>query len=346
MADKNFGQFTEETTRADNQIIYVGKPDGGGGFLDRFMTFANALLGYFNKSTDDSDDVTEGSTNLYFTDTRVYTKVKALLAAGTNVTITANDGLETLTINAATGGVSDGDKGDITVSGSGTVWTIDNDAVTFDKIQNVATNRVLARSTSGTGSVEALTLPDFRNLINVEDGADVTDTANVTAAGALMDSEVVNLNDVKNFDPADYATAAQGTKADTALQPANDLSDVNDADVSRGNLSAAAKAQVEAVSVLVKTVEDGTEKIIVNSPYSFTISEVTTICTTGTCTLEVQIDGAALGGSTNAVSTSEVTESHASANTVAVGQDVILEVTAASSCENMTVMLSGNRTLD
>jgi hypothetical protein len=43
-------------------------------------------------------------------------------------------------------------------------------------------------------------------------------TANVTSAGALMDSEVDNLADVKAFDPADYATAAQGTTADSAMQ--------------------------------------------------------------------------------------------------------------------------------
>ncbi len=95
---------------------------------------------------------------------------------------------------------------------------IDNDAVTLDKIQNIATNRVLARSTAWVWSVEDLTLPAFRSLINVEDWADVTDTANVTAAGALMDSEVTNLAQVKAFDSSDYATAAQWTKADSALQ--------------------------------------------------------------------------------------------------------------------------------
>ncbi|QDP64023.1 MAG: hypothetical protein Tp1100DCM51572_20 [Prokaryotic dsDNA virus sp.] len=47
----------------------------------------------------------------------------------------------------------------------------------------------------------------------------VPDATNVAAAGALMDSEVTNLADVKAFNPAAYATAAQGAKADTALQP-------------------------------------------------------------------------------------------------------------------------------
>jgi hypothetical protein len=60
---------------------------------------------------------------------------------------------------------------------------------------------------------------DKTKLDGIESGADVTDTANVTAAGALMDSEVTNLADVKTFDPADYATAAQGALADSAQQP-------------------------------------------------------------------------------------------------------------------------------
>ena len=57
-------------------------------------------------------------------------------------------------------------------------------------------------------------------LDGTEASADVTDTTNVTAAGALMDSEVTNLAQVKAFDSADYATAAQGTTADAALPKA------------------------------------------------------------------------------------------------------------------------------
>lgn len=63
---------------------------------------------------------------------------------------------------------------------------------------------------------------DKTKLDGIEAGADVTDTANVTAAGALMDSEVTNLAAVKAFDPTDYATAAQGGLADTAVQPGDD----------------------------------------------------------------------------------------------------------------------------
>lgn len=66
----------------------------------------------------------------------------------------------------------------------------------------------------------SITKSSLLTALNVEDGADVTDTANVTSAGALMDSEVTNLSQVKAFDSTDYATAAQGTTADNAVPKA------------------------------------------------------------------------------------------------------------------------------
>jgi len=98
------------------------------------------------------------------------------------------------------------------------------DTLTFGKSSGNALKSEEALTTNdvllmGSSNVKGRTYSEFRGDINVEDGADVTDTTNVTAAGALMDSEVTNLAQVKAFDSSDYATAAQGTKADTAIQP-------------------------------------------------------------------------------------------------------------------------------
>jgi hypothetical protein len=107
--------------------------------------------------------------------------------------------------------------------------------ITDDSIFQPADADLTTIAAAGNGSVLAATTASFTTadetkLDGVETGADVTDTANVTSAGALMDSEVTNLAAVKAFDTADYATAAQGTTADSAVQPGDNVSGLaNDA---------------------------------------------------------------------------------------------------------------------
>jgi hypothetical protein len=78
--------------------------------------------------------------------------------SGGSLIATASNVFNVSVGSASGGSLSDGDKGDVTVSGSGATWTIDNGVVTYAKMQNVSTNnRLLGRSTAGAGSTEEIT---------------------------------------------------------------------------------------------------------------------------------------------------------------------------------------------
>jgi Repeat of unknown function (DUF5907) len=83
-------------------------------------------------------------------------------------------------------GVTDGDKGDISVSGTGTTWTIDAGAVTYAKMQNVSVSqRLLGRNTAGTGPVEELAPATVKNMLGLT-FSDLTGTA--------TDAQIPDLN--------------------------------------------------------------------------------------------------------------------------------------------------------
>ena len=98
-----------------------------------------------------------------------------------------------------------------------------------------------------------LTTNDFTNddhtkLNGISASADVTDATTVAAAGALMDSEVTNLSQVKAFDSSDYATAAQGSKADSAQQPPTEGAFANGDKTKLDGIAAGAQVNVSGNS--------------------------------------------------------------------------------------------------
>ena len=117
-------------------------------------------------------------------------------------------------------------SGNITFSGSQTVdgRDLSADGTKLDGIEASATadqtNAEIRAAVEAASDSNVFTDADHSKLNAIEASADVTDATNVTAAGALMDSEVTNLAQVKAFDSSDYATAAQGTLATNALPKA------------------------------------------------------------------------------------------------------------------------------
>lgn len=79
-----------------------------------------------------------------------------------------NDGSGVLSWETISATVSDGDKGDITVTVSGTVWTIDDDVVTNAKMANMAQSTFKGRAFgAGTGDPTDLTATQATAILNI-----------------------------------------------------------------------------------------------------------------------------------------------------------------------------------
>ena len=92
--------------------------------------------------------------------------------------------LTQLPIPYGSGGIADGDKGDITVSGSGLVWEIDAGTVTNIELADMATQTIKGRVTAGTGDPEDLTPTQGRTVLQLGTAALLNCTVSTSAPGS------------------------------------------------------------------------------------------------------------------------------------------------------------------
>ena len=153
-----------------------------------------------------ADPLAENNTQIFIDG--VYQQKNTYSYSGTTLTFSEappnGSSIEVQIISTAA--ISVGTPDDNTVS----TVKIQNDAVTYDKIQNVsATDRLLGRDTAGAGSVEEIAPAAVRTMINVEDGATADQTnSEIEAAynaqvgvATQSEAEAGTVTAVKRFTP-------------------------------------------------------------------------------------------------------------------------------------------------
>lgn len=176
-------------------------------------------------------------------------------------------------------GLSDGDRGDITVSGSGATFTIDNAAVTYAKIQNVTGIRLLGRGTSTVGSVQEITVGNGLKLqsgLLVANGisdpnAALVDTLRTISAGTGLTGGGDLSTDrtfTVDFAASGVSSSTKAVRADDSrlsnartptahTHPLADVSDIQITSLSDKNLLQYSSATSKWINVEQEDVVDG-----------------------------------------------------------------------------------------
>ena len=125
--------------------------------------------------TDNTDEITEGVSNLFYTDERVDDRVAQLLTAGSNITLSYDDGAGTLTISATEDNLSNNTTNDLAEGNTNLYFTV-------ERAQDAVGEMVTGNTESGI----SVTYDDETNKLNFDvSDPTLTFTGDATGSGTI-----------------------------------------------------------------------------------------------------------------------------------------------------------------
>jgi len=185
-------------------------------------------------SNNDTDDLAEGATNLYFTTERVDDQVAALLTAGSNITLTYDDIAGTLTIAGVEDDLSNNTTDDLAEGSTNLYYTTArfdtafSGKTTTDLTEGTNLYYTTARFDTAFSGKSTTDLSEGTNLYYTD--ARANSAIDTRVDKTFVDALNVDADTLDGNDSTAFATAAQGTLADSAVQPTDSVDVLADVD--------------------------------------------------------------------------------------------------------------------
>lgn len=291
----------------------------------------------------DTDSLSEGSTNLYFTDERAQDAINAAIAAGTheNITITYDDASNTLSF-VAENGVADSTTDDLTEGVTNLYFTnqraLDATAAAYDAAGSAATAESNANSyTDGRETAITSAYQSYADTAEADansytdsligdvtvdgtGGNTVTDRIASAVAG-LVDAAPGTLDTLNELaaalgDDPNFATTV-ATDIGTKVSKAGDTmtGDLSLAQDPTQNLHAATKQYVDAAEAAANSYADQAEADAITSANSYTDGRETAITTAYQSYADTAESDAVATAAADATSKANTAESNANTYT-------------------------------